>query len=212
MTASKKPPNSKHIGSKQISPQRIQQRLTNKMTHYLARYASTRARLAAVLRRFSRRKLAEADPAEIEAAIETVIGQAEKQGWLDEAAFAGQKVRAGRLAGRSGRALQSKLYQTGLPADTIEAALAEQAETQTDAELAAALIFARKRRIGPYARQRASPPDSPDQQQRQRDMGRLARAGFSQQICRTVLEITDPDRAEQRLAEASILPDPDSLG
>ncbi len=96
-------------------------------------------------------------------AIETVIGQAEKQGWLDEAAFASQKVRAGRLAGRSGRALQSKLYQTGLPAEKIEAALAEQAESQTDAELAAALIFARKRRIGPFARP-ISPITPPDAQ------------------------------------------------
>ena len=207
MTASKKPPGSHHIG-----PQRIQQRLTNKMMHYLARYASTRARLAAVLRRFARRKLAEAEPGDIEAAIETVIGQAEKQGWLDEAAFASQKVRAGRLAGRSGRALQSKLYQTGLPAEKIEAALAEQAESQTDAELAAALIFARKRRIGPFDRRSDPQSPPPDAQQLQRDMGRLARAGFSQQICRTVLEITDPDSAEQRLAEASILPDPDSLG
>jgi regulatory protein len=202
MTASKKPP----------GRERIQQRLTNKMTHYLARYASTRARLASVLRRFARRKLAEADPAEIEAAIETVIGQAEQQGWLDEAAFASQKVRAGRLAGRSGRALQSKLYQAGLPAEKIAAALAEQTETQTDAELAAALIFARKRRIGPFARQPASQSDPADQQRQQRDMGRLARAGFSQQICRTVLEITDPQSAEQQLAEASTLPEPGSLG
>ena len=193
-------------------PQRIKQRLTNKMMHYLARYASTRARLAAVLRRFARRKLAEADPAEIEAAINAVIAQAEQQGWLDEAAFASQKVRVGRLAGRSSRALQSKLYQTGLPAEKIQAALAEQAETQADAELAAALLFARKRRIGPFARRTGPESDSSNQQHQQRDMGRLARAGFSQQICRTVLEIADPDSAEHRLAEASNLPDPDSLG
>ena len=51
-----------------------------------------------------------------------------------------------------------------------------------------------------------------DQQRQQRDMGRLARAGFSQQICQTVLEITDPQSAEQQLAEASTLPEPGSLG
>ena len=74
--------------------------------------------------------------------------------------------------------------------------------------MAAAIIFARKRRIGPFSRH----ANDPDRLHWKRDMGRLARAGFSQQICRTVLEIADPDSAEQRLAEASILPDPDSLG
>lgn len=190
------------------SGEKIKKRLMNKALHYLARYASTRARLEDVLLRFARRKLELADPDLVRRLIADVIDEAEQLGYINEAVFASQKVRAGRLAGRSGRALGQKLLQAGLTKEQIGAAITEQAAGQENAELAAALVYARKRRLGPYA----SAPDRPDPNWQQREIARLARAGFSWDICQQVLGLEDRVSADICYAAASGLPEGDALG
>lgn len=114
------------------------------------------------------------------------------------------KSRAARLtrSGRSRRAVQAQLAAKGIDSSTTELALGEtlgQDETARDAEIAAALIFARKRRAGPF--QREEQTDSTAEvhaEQTMRLYGAFARAGFSRDITDKVLGM-DPEEAESRI-------------
>ena len=82
------------------SEARIKKRLTNKALHYLGRYASTTTRLRQVLQKFAKRKLETAKPEDIEEAIEAVIADCQKFGYIDDQNFIDSRIRAGRNACR----------------------------------------------------------------------------------------------------------------
>lgn len=161
---------------------------------YLARYAATEATVRRVLnRRIDRWARAQPDPeaaadqaATARALADQEIRRLAAAGLLDDAAYAEHRGRALRQAGSSRRAAAVKLAAKGVAPATARAALGDDAE----AELAAALVTARKRRIGPF---RTREPDPV------RELGVLARAGFSRDIARRALD-TDPDEAEARIA------------
>ena len=149
---------------------------------HLARYAATERGLLRVLtRRIDRwaRQAAEADP---DAAAETarraraeaaeVVRRLAAAGAVNDAAFAA--ARAARLgrAGRSRRAIGAHLAAKGVPPETARAALPDDPE----AELDAALAYARRRRIGPFRTADA------DADARRREAAALARAGFGAEV------------------------------
>ena len=72
-----------------------------------------------------------------------------------------------------------------------------------DAELAAAIHFARRRRLGPFFQGVA------DERTRHRHMGSLARAGFSMTICRAILDTNGIDDLEELEHEAIQTKQPD---
>jgi regulatory protein len=79
-------------------------------------------------------------------------------------------------------------------------ALAEADEDSIDADLQAAIRFAQRRRLGPFAnRTSASHLRHDPQQWRQRDLGAMARAGFSIATARKIIEHDDPDTIDQLL-------------
>ena len=158
---------------------------------YLARYAATEAGLRRVLLRridtwargaAGRDGVAEQVAAANQAAAE-VVARLAASGAVSDAAFA--EIRARRLvhAGRSRRAAAAQLAAKGVDAELARAVLPEDAET----ELAAALVLARKRRIGPFR-----PIATAD---RPRELGILARAGFPRAVAERVLD-TDAEEAE----------------
>ena len=98
------------------------------------------------------------------------------------------RARSLARAGRSRRAVSAHLAQRGVDTPTRDAAM----DDNPDVELAAALLLARKRRLGPFA------PAPMDPAARLRALGVLARAGFSQDTARRALA-TEPDEAEQRV-------------
>ncbi len=160
---------------------------------HLARYSTTRAGLLRVLgRRVDRwARAAEAAPDAVAACLQAarlVVARLAAIGAVDDAAFAAGRARSLHRAGRSRRAIVAHLQAKGVPADL--AALPEDAE----AELAAALLYAARRRIGPFR-------PSADPAQRPRDLARLARAGFSAGVALRALRLP-PDEAEARLLEA----------
>ncbi|MGH7043713.1 MAG: hypothetical protein ACREFY_16510, partial [Acetobacteraceae bacterium] len=83
-------------------------------------------------------------------------------------------------AGRSRRAIEATLAAKGVPAGTARAVLPEDAE----GELAAALLLARRRRLGPF---RPVPLPPGDPAAARREQGVLARAGFPESIVRRAL-------------------------
>jgi len=167
---------------------------------YLARYAATETGLLRVLlRRIDRwsqqSRAAGADPdtvtvgtAAAAAAARSVVAQLAAAGAVNDAAFAESKVRSLTRAGRSRRAIGAHLTAKGVGTETQRQTLAE---SDGNDELAAALVLARRRHIGPFCQ-----GDPPDADGHRRELGILARAGFSQDVARRALAF-DPAEAEE---------------
>ena len=166
-------------------------------TAYLARYSATRVTLARALNRLVDRWLRAATgpdaPAQAAAAKRTVrevVAQLAAAGAVDDAAFAEMRARKLSRTGHSRRAAAAHLAARGVPAELVRTAL-----PQDDAgELAAALAYAKRRRLGPF-RAGAAPADL-----RQKDLAAMARAGFAGAVARQVLALT-PEAAEALLSE-----------
>lgn len=202
-----------------ISDTRLQQRLHNKAAHYLARYASTTARLETVLRRFATRKIGALPPDQLERCIKQVIESCIAAGYVDDSAFIRNRFRAARQSGHSIRMVTQKLIAAGIPAEIIEAEriamFASQAQDESDInyhsqdmppasmneiELVAAIQFARKKKLACFAE-----PDTGKDQfvVKNSTLGRLARRGFSYDICAALLAFDDADAALARADEIS---------
>jgi regulatory protein len=175
-------------------------RMMNKAVHYLGRYSSSRHKLAQVLQRFADRKLTDYEPQDIRAAVEQTLNQCAKLGYIDDWQFAVKTACSQRRLGRSQAVIRQRLRQHALDDETIMQALAEADEDSIDADLQAAIRFAQRRRLGPFAnRTSASHLRHDPQQWRQRDLGAMARAGFSIATVRKIIEHDDPDTIDQLL-------------
>lgn len=163
---------------------------------YLDRYATS----ADNLRRVLRRKVARSawahgtDPAAGEAAIDTLIARFLGAGLLDDARYAETHARSLSRRGQSLRGIRRQLLQKGVGEDEIAAALAGLSDELGDPELAAALAYARRRRLGPFRAGAERPA------QRERDLAALARRGFAVDL---VLKVIDAESAEELEEEAA---------
>jgi len=174
---------------------RIEQRLMNKAVHYLGRYIASQQRLREVLQRFAMRKLEAFDEAEVKRAIEAVVVDCVRLGYVDDAAFAMARARSKRRGGGSALAIRRSLAEHAINQNLVDEALAAADGTTRDGELAAALRLAARRRIGPYFRREQ------DEDTRRKHLASLARAGFAFATARTVIELDGPEVADA-LAES----------
>lgn len=190
---------------------------------HLARFATTEAGLVRVLERrvarWARRALeAGGDPDQVRqvqeqarAQMRVVVADMVRIGAVNDAAFAEGRARALSRGGRSRRAIAAHLATRGIDPERIEQAVhtaqSEALEDPATAELGAALLQARRRRIGPFSLRSpdASPGASPgedaaaEQAARQRALAALARAGFSHEVAVRALD-SDRDTAEALIA------------
>lgn len=187
---------------------------------HVARFSTTEAGLARVLarrlQRWAQRAVAAGDDAEETAGrcrqalafVPGVVAGLRELGAVDDAVFAQSRARALARSGRSRRAIGAHLAQRGVAADAAgEAVLASADELggADAAEFAAALLQARRRRIGPFKRDLGpAPDDSPEwrqgqRTQRQRALAALGRAGFAHDVATRVLD-ADLDTAEAMIA------------
>jgi len=112
-------------------------------------------------------------------------------GAVNDATYAESRARSLVRAGRSRRAISAYLIAKGVDPATAATAIPAPEES----ELAAALVLARKRRIGPFRQ-----GQTPDEAGRQRELGVLARAGFSRSVAQEALA-ADPVQAEALVNE-----------
>ena len=181
--------------------EKIRRRLRNKALHYLERYSSTEAKLTEILKRFAARKITGYSDEEVAPHIHHIVRHYADLGYIDDRAFAESKWQAGLRNGRSPQMLAQKLKHAGVNDDIIQALRTQGAET-ADTELHAAIISARKRRIGPFAK---TPPA--DYAEFQKQMARLVRAGFSLSVARTVMNFETGEAAEEVLhGKSSVYP------
>lgn len=166
--------------------------LRNAALHYLERYATSSAHLRRLLMVKVARSAAAhgTDPEAGAAEVAALLGDLEGMGLLDDEAFARARARGLHRRGNSARTIRAALAEKGVAAETIDAALESLAEESAHPDLAAALSYARKRRLGPYrgAAERAA--------MRERDLAALGRRGFGYDLARRVIDARDPDELE----------------
>lgn len=189
-TASHKPERRKRKGPRKATAKSLE----NAAAFYLQRFATSAENLRRVLMRRVERsvRLHGTERDEGAAFIEDIITKFERLGYLNDTAYAEMRVRGLRARGASGRAINAQLRQKGLDTDTIDAALDAFAEENEEPERTAAITAARKRRIGPY-RTRGDRREN-----REKDMATLARAGFSYDVVREVIDAETADELEAR--------------
>jgi len=159
-------------------------------TRHLERYASSSQNLRQVLARKIERvefRQQERFP-EASAWIETAVERMHERGYLDDRRYAEALCQRLRARGSSRRRLAHELHKKGVPQDIASQVLADDAP---NAELEAAIRYARRRRIGPYRR-------DPQTQgtHRERDLAALGRAGFGYETARRIVDAADPAALE----------------
>ena len=169
--------------------------LANAALHYLGRYATSSWNLRRVLMRkvegSARFHGTERDGGA--AVVDRLIARYEDSGLLDDRAYAEARAAALHRRGASARAIRARLLGKGVDRDLIEAALAARASGPGEPELAAALAYARRRRLGPYR------PPAARKSMREKDLASLARAGFAYDIARRVVEAETAEELEREL-------------
>jgi len=155
--------------------------------HYLGQHATSVANLRRVLARRAQRRL---DPVlDAAAMIERTIDFCSRNGFVDDTVFAEARVRTGRSRGFSMRRIEAGLHAKGVDRAVLAGVLDGDAKQRH--EEAAAALFARRRRIGPWRR--------PDREfDLQKEIALLARGGFSVSLARRIVT------AEAEDAEALI--------
>ncbi len=162
--------------------------LQNAGLHYLNRYASSSENFRRVLQR----KIQKSEhyhgsvPEECQDWVNEIIQRYQECGLLNDDVYALSRVGSLRRQGSSRKAIIAKLSQKGLSHDAITKALnayEEEQQTDKDPEWLAAVKLARKRRLGPF-----QPDPIKRQDKQQNHMASLARAGFSFDIAKKIIE------------------------
>jgi regulatory protein len=150
---------------------------------YAGRYATTRARLAAYLRR----KLRERGwSGSSEPPVERLVERFAELGYVDDRAFASARAASLLRRGYGERRIEEALRGAGIDSsDGAEARAAAEEEA-----LAAAHRFARRRRLGPYA---AGPSARED---RNKAAAAMLRAGHRPELVWKVLGMAAADLPE----------------
>lgn len=190
---------------RKIPPPLSEDRLRAAAVRYLARFAASRAQVLQVLERKIKRDLARrgeeagdegAASQQWLRAAQKIVADLARQGFLDDRRFAEGRARSLLAAGRSLSRVRNDLRQRGVAADTIKAVLddvknAAGDEAGEDAlDRAAAIRFARRRRLGPFAQNQPSDKEA-RQAAHRKALAAFARAGFSYDIARDVLAAED---------------------
>lgn len=126
----------------------------------------------------------------LRAIVRAVLAELAASRLVDDAKFAATRARRLSESGKSRRAILMHLASKGVSVELAK----ESAPFDHDMELEAALRFARKKHLGPFARDEAVRT----REARQKALGAMARAGFDRSVCERVLDLPTGD-AEARL-------------
>lgn len=157
---------------------------------YLERYDSTERNLRQVLERKARLALdaVDAGPELRDATrgwISTIVARAVELRLVDDRRYAESLARHLQRRGSSHRASWQQLRHKGVSDELIREQLGVTAEPE--AELAAASVHARRKRLGPWRAGEARAA------RRERDLAALARAGFDLDVASRVVDADSPE-------------------
>lgn len=169
---------------------------------YLARYNNTEQGLVRVLKAKLRRWALKAEqeclePSEIseglrkgQQQIPEIIAKVKRLGIINDQSFAEYKVTSLIRSGRSQKVIQNKLLQKGVDSNVIQSVLDQYQDK--DVELLAALVYARKRRIGPFRRV----DREENAELKQKEQLSFARGGFSFGMSSKILSMCQSEAEE----------------
>lgn len=141
---------------------------------YVARFATSRSKLSSYLvRKLRERGWNGASEPDTGAVVDKVV----ELGFIDDAAYAGMKAASLTRRGYGKGRVRMALAASGIGAEDGSEALAQADEER----LAAALRFAERRRIGPFAEIQADPAG------RQRALAAMLRAGHPMDLARRIV-------------------------
>lgn len=154
---------------------------------YAARYATTGAKL----RRYLKRKLSERawtppDAPDIDGLVKRIIAL----GYVDDRAYAAAKQRDLTARGFGAGRVRQALAAAGISREDADRVVDADEDTSAD-PYSPAIAFARRRHLGPFARQ-GQPLDPTQRHDRlRRELAAMARAGHSFEVARRVLMAAD---------------------
>ena len=153
---------------------------------YLERWAATEKSLTRALWRRAERVMRHhpADRDEVSQWIRHAVTFAMEQGFVNDEAYARDVIRSHRRRGVASRKTRSKLLLKGVASSLIDALMAD---ADPDLELKSAFKYARRRRLGPFQR------NPTDRDGKQKELAKLARAGFPFDVARQVVEASQDD-------------------
>jgi regulatory protein len=165
--------------------------LDNCAKFYLERYASSAENLRRVLYRRVWKSCAHhgTDAAEARAWVDELVARYARAGLVDDGLYAGGRARALFRQGVPPAMIRRRLQAKGVGEAEIAGALAQLADDVADPDFAAAVAYARRRRLGPWSR-----PDG-RAARREKDLAAMARAGFGYDVARRVIDAADEDAA-----------------
>lgn len=154
--------------------------------HYVGRFATSRAKLLSYLKRKLRERGWEGDA---EPDPEGLAGKLVLLGYVDDRAFALSKARSLTSRGYGERRVGQALAIAGIGEDdgTEARSLAHSEAVE------AALRFARRRAIGPYA------DTAPDQRGRERALAAMIRAGHRFSLARAIVDLEPGAEADREI-------------
>jgi regulatory protein len=155
---------------------------------YVGRFATTRSKLGSYLsRKVRERGWAGERPPDTQAIVERLASL----GYVDDAQYALSKARSLTGRGYGPRRVGQSLYAAGVGEEDGQAAR----ELAGDESVEAALRYARRRRIGPFAAQAADPAG------RERTLAAMIRAGHSFALSKAILSLGPGDEVDIAMLE-----------
>lgn len=170
------------------------QSLQNAALFYLQRFATSAENLRRVLmRRVDRSaRLHGTDRDEGATLVAELVARYRGAGLLDDEAYARARAESLHRRGVPANGIRARLRHKGVGDDDIAVALASLDDAGAgDTDAAAAVNLARRRRLGPFraAAERAA--------KRDKDLASLARAGFSWDLARRIIDAATPEDIER---------------
>lgn len=148
---------------------------------YVERYATTRAKLAAFLTRKLRERGADG-PVDVAALADRMAALR----YVDDRAFAEARAASMTRRGLGARRVRDALRHAGVGTDDADAV----ADTLDDGAEAAALAFARRKRIGPFAVEPA------ERDRREKQVAAMVRAGHAPSLARKIAGMAPGDATD----------------
>ncbi|MGH1455543.1 MAG: regulatory protein RecX [Alphaproteobacteria bacterium] len=176
--------------------------LHNSGIYYLERFVASKAHFKSVMIRKVKRSCMHHKDQDFDSCAKMVDETADKleeMGLLNDVLYTNGMVTSLRRKGMSRNAIIQKMRVKGIePPHTIgalEKLDSEHHDDEKNAEISAALRLAKKKKMGPF--NISAPKNSDDKaKETNKHLGRFARAGFSYQIARLVIDMSEEDLSE----------------
>jgi len=170
--------------------------LMNKALAYLGNFSSTENKLKKVLQTFSENHFKNFDVIQVQKEIVSIINRCKELDYINDEEFTKNKVEKYNNAGTSKKTIILKLQNYGIDKIIVNKVIGEFFDSKSNTEFRAALIFARKKSLGPINKRNLN---DNFQKVLNKWLGSFARAGFNYEVSQKVLNIKSSFEAEKFL-------------